>query len=213
MSALLLPALLSLLAALPQAADPHTAAAAERSVLQAYESCHFDDGLQVVQVDALPPGVQERSINTSGGPKQIKMAAGRRVMLAYATGSFVANIKPELLPADLWRAEKHSLLDELNFLLASDHGNVPESGLPAQLDGLELHGFDRGSLSGSVLGFYMLFDDARHIATSVYLLNQDPLTRSFQTIEQYHALRNRLLTGYAACIAQNQALRSEAGRR
>ena len=40
-------------------------------------------------------------------------------------------------------------------------------------------------LKGGTLGFYLLFDNARHIATSVYLLNQEPLTRRFQTIEQY----------------------------
>ncbi len=175
-------------------------------MLHAYESCHFQDGLQVVQVDALPPGVQQRSVDTMTGPKTIKMVAGRRIMLAYPTGSYVANIKPEVLPADLWGLQKQALLDELTFLLASDHANVSGSELPEHLQGLELHGFDRSSLNGNVLGFYMLFDDARHIATSVYLLNQDPLTRSFQTVPQYRELRNRLLSSYAGCIAQNQAL-------
>jgi hypothetical protein len=42
--------------------------------------------------------------------------------------------------------------------------------------------------------------------TSVYLLNQSPLTRRFQTIEQYRSLRTRFLTTYTGCIAQNQAL-------
>jgi hypothetical protein len=205
MSVFLLPALLSLLAPLPQAADAQAPAA--ESALHAYESCHFQDGLQVIQVDALPPGMQQRAVNTKSGPKTIKMVAGRRIILAYPTGSYVANIKPEVLPADLWGSEKQTLLDELTFLLGSDHGNVPGIGLPDHLEGLELRGFDRSSLSGNVLGFYMLFDERRHIATSIYLLNQDPLTRSFQTLPEYRALRNRLLTGYAACVAQNQALR------
>jgi hypothetical protein len=206
MSLFPLPVLLSLMALLPQAPAINPAAAAD-SPLAAYESCHFQDGLQVVQVEALPPGVQQRSVDTERGPKTIKMLAGRRVMLGYATGSFVANLKPEVLPADLWGVEKQTMLDELGYLLASDHANVPASGLPEHLAGLELHGFDHSSLTGKVLGFYMLFDDARHIATSVYLLNQDPLTRSFQTVPQYRDLRTRLLTGYADCIAQNQALR------
>jgi len=206
MTVFLLPALLSLVAPLPQAATQAPPAA--DNALHAYESCHFQDGLQVVQVDALPPGVQQRSVNTKSGPKTIEMLAGRRVMLAYPTGSYVANIKPEALPADVWGAEKQTLLDELAFLLGSDHDNVPGTGLPEQLpSNLELRGFDRSSLTGNVVGFYMLFDDARHIATSVYLLNQDPLTRRFQTVPQYRDLRNRLLTSYAACVAQNQALR------
>ena len=192
---------------LAQQSEPRADNTAADAVLHAYESCHFADGLQVVQVDALPAGVQERSIETKSGPKTIRMVAGRRIMLAYPMKEFMANIKPELLPADTWGIEKQALLDELDYLLASDHANLPGNSLPATLHGLEIRGFDRAALQGGVLGFYLLFDDARHIATSVYLLNQDPLTRSFQTIEQYHAVRDRLLTNYVGCVAENQALR------
>ena len=59
------------------------------------------------------------------------------------------------------------------------------------------------TLKGGTLGFYLLFDNTRHIATSVYLLNQEPLTRRFQTIEQYRDLRTRFLATYTGCIAQN----------
>lgn len=201
---LLIP-LLALVSPSPQAASAQAPAAAD-SALHAYESCAFADGLQIVKVDALPPGVQQRSVDTKSGPQTIRMLAGRRIMLAYPTGDYVANIKPELLPGDLWGKEKQTLLDELTFLLASDHANVPGTGMPEHLHGLELRGFDRSSLTGNVLGFYLLFDDARHIATSVYLLNQDPLTRSFQSVAQFHELRNRLLSSYAGCIAQNQSL-------
>jgi hypothetical protein len=50
---------------------------------------------------------------------------------------------------------------------------------------LEVRCLDRTGLKGGTLGVHLLFDNARHIATSVYLLNQQPLTRRFQTIEQY----------------------------
>ncbi len=196
---------LTLLAATASAALPMGATAAD-DTLHAYESCHFDDGLQVVKVDHLPPGVQQRSVDTRNGPRPIRMLDGRRIMLAYARGEFVANVKPELLPADVWGLQKQTLLDELAYLLAEDHGNVPAAGIAEQMQGLEVHGFDRASLTGNVLGFYLLFDNTRHIATSVYLLNQSPLTRSFQTIEQYRELRTRVLTGYAACVAQNQSI-------
>ena len=102
--------------------------------------------------------------------------------------------------------EKQILLDEMAAMLSSDRAALPNAQLPLQIHGLEARGFDRSELQGSTLGFYLLFDNTRHIATSVYLLNQKPLLRRFQTIEHYRALRTRFLNTYAGCVAQNQAL-------
>ncbi len=184
-------------------------AAADSALLHNYESCTFDDGLAVVKIDALPDGVQQRTIQTKAGPRSIDMEAGRRIMLAYGLGGdFFANVKPEVLPATRWAAEKQTLLDELAFLLSSSHDMQPDTTLPHELHGLEVRGINRTVLQGGTLGFYLLFDDASHIATSVYLLNQEPLTRRFQTIEQYRQLSSRFLKAYTDCIAQNRALRS-----
>lgn len=179
------------------------------AALHNYESCSFDDGLQIVKIDSLPAGVQERIVNTSHGPKTIHMLAGDRIMFAYGVGGdFFANVKPEVLPAATWDTEKQNLLDEIAALLTSQAGTVPNTNLPATMHGLEVHGIDRTELKGGTLGFYLLFDNARHIATSVYLLNQKPLTRRFQTIEQYRDLRTRFLAAYTGCVAENQSLRT-----
>jgi hypothetical protein len=177
------------------------------NALHDYESCTFDDGLQIVKLDSLPAGVQERSVDTKSGPKTIRMLAGRRIMFAYGIGgdSF-ANVKPEILPDDTWEVEKQALLDSLDTMLSSSHDALPDTTFPRQVHGLEVRGFNRTVLHGGTLGFYLIFDDARHIATSVYLLNQEPLTRRFQTIEQYRQLGSRFLKTYANCIAENQAL-------
>jgi hypothetical protein len=175
--------------------------------LHDYESCSFDDGLQIVKIDSLPPGVQQRTVNTTEGPRTIRMLAGRRILFAYGVGgdSF-ANVKPEVLPEDTWASEKQSLLDEIAAMLTADHNTMPNTSLPHTMHGLELHGLDRTQLKGGTLGVYLLFDNAHQIATSIYLLNQEPLTRRFQTIEQYRSLRTRFLTTYTGCIAQNHAL-------
>lgn len=179
------------------------------AALHNYESCSFDDGLQIVKIDSLPAGVQQRIVNTSHGPKTIHMLAGDRLMFAYGVGGdFFANVKPEVLPAATWDTEKQSLLDEIAALLASQPGTAPNANLPATMHGLEVHGIDRSELKGGTLGFYVLFDNAQHIATSVYLLNQKPLTRRFQTIEQYRDLRTRFLAAYTGCVAENQSLRT-----
>jgi hypothetical protein len=179
--------------------------------LHNYESCTFDDGLQIAKIDSLPPGVQQRTINTTQGPKIIQMLAGRRIMFAYGVGGdFFANVKPELLPADTWAVEKRDLLDELAAMVTSEHDILPNKNLPDTMHGLEVHGLDRTELKGGTLGIYLLFDNTRHIATSVYLLNQQPLTRRFQTIEQYNDLRARFLATYTGCISQNQSLQAPA---
>jgi hypothetical protein len=97
-------------------------------------------------------------------------------------------------------------------MIASDHDAMPNTSLPQTMHGLEVYGLDRTQLKGGTLGFYLLFDNAHHIATSVYLLNQEPLTRRFQTIEQYRSLRTRFLTTYTGCIAQNHSLHAPAAK-
>ena len=199
--------LLLITTGLSEQSAPSTPSQLDSSALHDYESCTFDDGLQIVKVDALPPGVQERSVDTKTGPKAIRMLAGRRIMFAYGIGGdFFANVKPEVLPDDTWALEKQALLDALDEMLSSSHDALPDTTFPRQIHGLEVRGFNRTVLHGGTLGFYLIFDDARHIATSVYLLNQEPLTRRFQTIEQYRQLGNRFLKTYTNCIAENQAL-------
>jgi hypothetical protein len=188
-------------------AGPPTPSHANDAGLHDYESCTFDDGLQIVKIDSLPPGVQERSVDTKSGPKTIRMLAGRRIMFAYGIGGgFFTNVKPEILPDDTWAVEKQALLDSLDTMLSSSHDTQPDTTFPRQVHGLDVRGFNRTVLHGGTLGFYLVFDDTRHIATSIYLLNQDPLTRRFQTIEQYRQLSSRFLKAYMNCIAENQAL-------
>jgi hypothetical protein len=128
-------------------------------------------------------------------------------MLAYGLGGdFFANVKPEILPDDTWAIERQALLDALEAMLASSHDTLPDTTFPRQIHGLEVRGFNRTVLHGGTLGFYLIFDDARHIATSVYLLNEEPPTRRFETIDPYRQLSSRFLKTYTNCIAQNHAL-------
>ena len=181
------------------------------AALHDYQSCNFDDGLQIVKIDSLPSGPQERTITTLEGPKVVHMLDGRRILFAYGvSGNYFANVKPELLPDGTWATQKNYLLDEVQAMQRADFNMRPNTGLPGTMHGLEVHGFDRIDLNGATLGFYLLFDDTRHIATSIYFLNQQPLTRRFQTIEEYRNLRTRFLTAYTGCIAQNQSLRAPA---
>lgn len=195
----------------PQASLPESSNGS--TVLRDYESCTFQDGLQIIKLDSLPPGPQERTVSTLDGQKVIHILDGRRILFAYGLGGdYFANVKPELLPADTWAAQKSTLLDEIQAMQRADFMMRPNTTLPETMHGLEVHGFDRTDLNGGTLGFYQLFDNAQHIATSIYFVNQQPLTRRFQTIEEYRDLRTRFLAAYTGCVAQNQALHAPAAK-
>jgi hypothetical protein len=170
------------------------------TALTPYTSCQFSDGLQIVHINPLAPGVTSRTVETDTGPRQIDMQAGRRIMFAYPGTDFYANVKAELLPAANYSQFKQSLLDNFQYLA---HGNAVNIALHSPMNGFEIHGLDREKLEGGVLGIYLLFDDSAHVVTTIYLLNQEPQARKFQTIEEYRKLRDRFIDTYAGCIEHN----------
>ncbi len=171
------------------------------SVLDAYTSCKFSDGMKVVQVDPLAPGVTARSVDTADGPKRIELLAGRRVMFAYANTDFYANVKVELLPASNYPQLKQALVDNFQQMTA---GNAANAALPSTLHGFEVQGVDRNMLEGGVLGLYLLFDAAPHVATTIYLFNQNPKGGKFESLEEYNRMRDQFLEAYTSCIRANQ---------
>jgi hypothetical protein len=172
-----------------------------------YTSCVFPDGLRLVQVDPLAPGVSSRSVQTETGMQTIDLIAGERVLFAYPMTDFFANVKAEELPADRYAAQKQTLLENLHFLESQKSGPAPAAALPSGLHGFEVHGDDRRQLEGDVLGMYLLFDDQTHVATTIDFLNQHAWARKFQTIDEYGRLRDSFLRVYTGCVRQNQALR------
>ncbi len=176
-------------------------AAPGAAALTAFTSCQFSDGLQIVHTDPLAAGVTSREVETDSGPRQIDMQAGLRIMFAYPDTDFYANVKAELLPAANYPELKRFLLDNFQHLA---HGNTLNNALHSPLNGFEIHGLDREKLEGGVLGIYLLFDDQVHVVTTIYLLNQEPQSRKFQTMEEYRGLRDRFLGSYTACIRSNQ---------
>lgn len=173
--------------------------------LRAYESCSFNDGLAIVDVSPLAPGVTSRPVRTRRGEFPLQLSAGRRVMFAYPGTDFYANVKVELLPTESYPQQKQLLKDGFDYTLASSPENSRNYDLASQLNGIEIQGLDRLKLEGGVLGVYLFFDDARRLATTVYLLNQDPARRKFQTISEYATLRDKFLGTYTSCIQKNLA--------
>ena len=166
-----------------------------------YTSCQFSDGLQIVQTDPLASGIASREVETDSGPRRIDLLAGRRIIFAYPNTDFYANVKAESLPTANYAQFKGFLLDNLQYL---SHSNIVNAALHSPLNGFEIHGIDREKLEGGVLGIYLLFDDASHVVTTIYMLNQEPQERKFQSMGEYGTLRDRFLASYSACIRKNQ---------
>jgi len=155
----------------------------------------------VTEVDPLGQGATSREVDTVSGPRQIDLEAGLRIMFEYPYTDFFANVKAETLPAAKYPQLKGYLLDNLRYLSA---GNILNNSLKSPMNGFEVHGLDREKLEGGVLGIYLLFDDASHVVTTIYFLNQEPQSRKFQSMDEYHTLRDRFLASYTACVRDNQ---------
>jgi hypothetical protein len=190
-------ALFCLLATRPGISQPRWG----ENSLEAYDTCSFSDGLQVVRTDSLPPGVTTRPVETDNGTQRVEMLAGHRIMFAYPKTDFYANVKAETLPAGRFTELKGILLENFEYMA---HGNTVNKDMAPLLNGFEVHGLDRDKLEGGVLGVYLLFDGPSCTVTTIYLLNQEPQDRRFQTIEEYRLLRDRFLKSYTACIRDNQ---------
>jgi hypothetical protein len=174
----------------------------------AYKTCKFVDGLEVVEVSPLTQGITARTVDTSKGKRQIDLLAGNRIMFAYPNTDFYANLKVERLPAQNYSELKHTLIDNFDYLLASGD-NERNYSLEPLMNGFDIRGLDRGKIEGGVVGVYLLFDDATHDVMTIYFLNQEPNARKFQTLEDYRRLRDQFLTTYTSCIRGNQASRTK----
>lgn len=106
-------------------------------------------------------------------------------MFAYPATDFYANVKVESLPESRYAELKKWLIANYDYLLKSDNNVQANTTLQSPLDGFDIRGDDRIKLEGGVLGFYLAFDDPAHVVTTIYLLNQQPYDRKFQTMEQY----------------------------
>ncbi len=134
--------------------------------LKPYTHCAFSDGLEIVEKTPLASGVTVRTVDTVRGPKLVRMLSGVRVMFAYPRTDFFANVKAEQLPPREYPELKQVLIDNFEYVLSSSPSNernrVTLPGLP-----LNERGLDRNKLEGGVLGFYLFFDDRKHVVTSI----------------------------------------------
>ena len=172
---------------------------AAASPFKAYTACHFDDGLEIIEVLPLPANVAGRTVETMHGTAHVPLLRGDRILFGYPGTEPFANVTVEQLPAGSFDESKADLISNFEQILSSSD-SIRNYALKPTLNGFEIYGLDRPKLEPGALGVYLLIDDRTGIVTTVRFPNQEPDGRKFATIEEYTALRNHFLAAYTSCI-------------
>jgi uncharacterized protein YeaO (DUF488 family) len=173
--------------------------------LKIYTSCDLDDGLKIVQVDRLPKGVKSRTVSTSKGNQKISLADGFRVMVAYNDDrDWFANIKAEKSFTEDYERDKEGVIENLKWAASTTTDLEDPEPVKVSFNGREGYGTSKRTLTGNILGMYVLFSDSDREITTFYFINHNAKRKRFQTIEEWKAVRDRFLHTYTACI--NKAL-------
>ncbi len=170
------------------------------AALRPYVNCSLPGGPEVVERTALPQAPMTRAAQTFTGPKAIRLVDGVFVAFSYPNTSPFANVKVEQLPAATYSTEKADLISEFDKINATGNDTQRNYALKPTLNGFEIYGFDRVALTGNVLGIYLFFDNARHVASTAYFLNAPDGQRSFNTLEQYSGMREQFMNSYTGCV-------------
>ena len=168
--------------------------------MRPYISCKLPLGPDLIQHTSLPQAPMTRTAQTLTGPRPIRLADGLIAAYAFPGSAPFANVKVELLPAATYTREKGDLISEFDRINATGEDTQRNYALKPTLNGFEIYGFDRTALDGNVLGVYLFFDNAHHVATTAYFLNAPQGQRKFNNVPEYDQMREAFLNAYTVCV-------------
>jgi hypothetical protein len=179
--------------------------AAAPSTLVPYTLCTFSDRLAAVSVDRLNDTPMSRAVNTASGSKPVSVADGYRVMLAYPNTDYFVNLKVEQSVAGSFAEDKQHIVEQMQEIVAHSSGRIMKLE-QTTTKGIAVFGLNNREIdTGGVVSFYTLFDDAKGIVVTAYILNGDPQHRAFDSMAQYLKLRDKFVSDYVSCMAKNRA--------
>lgn len=161
-----------------------------------YTTCKFDDGLSVMEVTQI---YGNRTVETKVGPTLISRSNGYRVMFAYPNTDYFVNLHVDKSYFGAFTIDKENIIAQMEHR---------EQSLPLSVTNKMLHGFDTYAIDdvpNAVIGWYSMFDDRTGVTLTAYFLNQHPERRKFQSLSEYHELRDRFLDKYLSCVRENEA--------
>ena len=176
--------------------------------LKPFTSCELDSGLKIVQVDRLPKDVKSRTVETSNGEKKISLADGYRVMVAYNDHrDWFANIKAEKSVTADYEKDKELVIENLKWAASTSKELESQEPVKVSFGDYEGYGTSKKTLTGNMLGIYVLFSDADRTITTFYFINQNSKRKRFQTIEEWRVVRDEFLKTYTTCLKNKRSAR------
>jgi hypothetical protein len=179
-----------------------SAAQAQKSAeLKRYSECPFGKDYPTAQVQEFE-GEFDRPVTIGDQSKIIHSMDGYSIYVAYKEDEPFANIKAEQLRAETYDSDKQILIEGLRSMAANTPDLESPTPTKSESNGFEVYGVNRAKLDGNVLSVYLLLNNKTHTSTTVYLLNDDPAQRHFDTLAQFHAMRDEFLKSMLNCFKQ-----------
>jgi hypothetical protein len=175
---------------------------AENDLLKPYISCKFEDGLHVTSSVRLPEGTLTRMVTTGSGRKTVSTIDGYRMLLAYPGKEPFLNLRVEESASDRYQEDKKTIVDQMSYIAGVSTGAVVPVGHDTY-GSLDHYRLDDLTINHQPIAMHSLFDDKRRVVITVYFLNAPPEKRSYATMDQFRALRDRFFTRYFACVREN----------
>lgn len=175
---------------------------AENESLKPYLGCQFADGLHVNAMVRLPEGTITRMVTTGDGRKTVSTLDGYRMLLAYPDKDPFVNLRVEESASDRYQTDKKTIVDEMNYIAGASTRAVVPVGHDTY-GGLDHYSLDDLTINHQPIAMHTLFDDKRRVVITVYFLNAPPEKRSYATMDQFRALRDRFFSRFFACVREN----------
>jgi hypothetical protein len=193
----------AVLLALPSLAtgQPARNVPAGREPLDAYLSCQYGAGLNVVSVLRMQgEGLRSRTVATAKGERKISVVDGYRLMLSQKEPSYFANMKVEKSDPRQYASDKDAAIKSLEYAM-----QTAAPGIKPVWDHMPYNGFDVYAATDTTMGVngpngtYLLFRDSAQVIVTIYFLGQKPEYRHFSTIQEHDAIVDKMLEDLTTC--------------
>lgn len=170
--------------------------AAEAGPLKSAVSCIKDSGFKVIQENRWPEGKVDRYVDTPDGQARVSVVDGYRLMLADSRGVLSVNLKVEESEAssvskdrEVIEAQMQKLSGQSAPLTHATRGQV------------EILALTQPDLKGNgPLAFLTLFNPAKRLVASAYILNGDQRQRLYDSYEQFQTGKDAAIAKMAGCL-------------
>lgn len=171
--------------------------------LKPYTACELGGDLKIKEVTRRPKSVApHREVTTDKGSERVSVVDGYRVMFGFKdVRYFFANVKIEQSNAGDYPQDKERVINEQKHHATMKQATKILFTDREVLNGFEHYGIDRDVIDvGGQVGIHLLFDDAKQLIITVYILNQEKKKRRFNNIEEYSLLKTEFLNRYSECL-------------